>query len=166
MENTLFPITTLEGVQVVDSRLIAKELGIQHQNFMATLKEYQSDVESFGHQVLFQTEVGKRKQGGGNPQVFAYLNEDQALFMGTLSKNSPAVVEFKRKLVASFSQARHAVGEASHTAEQIRLLVQEAVRNQLPTVEDFEALFNAEMIAYHLRKVAELTEANRKKLLK
>jgi phage regulator Rha-like protein len=164
MQNNTFPVTTLEGVQVVDSRLIATELGIDHNNFMANLKEHQIVVESFGS-LLFETEVRKRNVGATTAK-FAYLNEDQALFMGTLSKNSPAVVEFKRKLVASFSQARQTLGEASHTAEQIRLLVQEQVRKQLPNLPDFEALINNEMIAFHLKRAAELTEANRRKMLK
>lgn len=118
MQNT-FPVHVLDSVQVVDSRLIAKELGIAHHNFMATLKEYQQIVESFGHQLTFETEVGKRRQGGGNPQKYCYLNEDQCLFLGTLSKNTPKVVEFKRKLVATFSQARRSLQEASQLAQQL-----------------------------------------------
>jgi hypothetical protein len=40
-----------------------------------------------------------------NKKVY-YLNENQALFLGTLSRNSELVVEFKQALVTAYSQAR------------------------------------------------------------
>jgi hypothetical protein len=36
------------------------------------------------YQLTFQMEVGKRKQGGGNPQKYALLSEAQATFIATL----------------------------------------------------------------------------------
>ena len=38
-------VTKYDGVLVVDSRLIAQELGIKHKNFLATLNKYIDEIE-------------------------------------------------------------------------------------------------------------------------
>jgi phage regulator Rha-like protein len=88
---------------VVDSRLIADALGIDHHNFMETIRKYQHDVEVNFGKVPFETEaIGKTRQH----QKYALLNEDQAIFLATLSRNSPQVITFKASLVLSFSKMR------------------------------------------------------------
>lgn len=58
----------------VDSRLIAEQLGIKHQNFRELIQSYQADFEEFGI-LLFETgEI----RGRGQPEKFALLNEDQS----------------------------------------------------------------------------------------
>jgi phage regulator Rha-like protein len=74
----LLRIDQVEGENVVDSRLIATELEIQHESFIANLKKHQVRLEEkFG---VIRFEIVKPSQGslGGRPESFAWLNENQA----------------------------------------------------------------------------------------
>ncbi len=98
-----FPLISLNNVWVVDSRLIAQDLGIEHKNLMETIRKYQNKIENNFGKLTFETEaIGKTNQ----LQKFCYLTEDQAIFIGTLSRNTDEVVDFKLKLVKSFSNVR------------------------------------------------------------
>ena len=92
-----------DGQLVVDSRLIAEELGIQHGNFMETIYSYQTLIEQAFGIIPFGTE---KLKGAGRPRKFALLNENQATFLMTLSDNTSQVVECKLKLVTGFSKAK------------------------------------------------------------
>jgi len=102
----LFPVLHVNEVEVVDSRMIADELQVEHSNLIETIKAYQETIEKEFGIIPFETEKSK---GVGRPKVFCYLTEDQALFIGSLSRNSEAVVRFKVKLVKSFQAARKAL---------------------------------------------------------
>jgi phage regulator Rha-like protein len=103
--NELFPIIEHEGVHVVDSRLIAEALGIDHHNFMETIRKYQGKIEADFGILPFETEV----LGVGQPQKFYFLNELQCNFVVTLSRNTPEVVQFKLSLVVAFDNAKKEV---------------------------------------------------------
>lgn len=51
------------GVLVVDSRLIAEELGIEHKNLLATINSRISEIETEFGAVAFQTLELKTTQG-------------------------------------------------------------------------------------------------------
>ena len=103
--STDLEIIQVEGEHRIDSRLVAESLGIEHKAFMETVRKYQQDFAELG-QMPFETEVGYRTQGGGNPIKYALFNEDQAIFAATLSRNTRQVVTFKLKLTKAFSEAR------------------------------------------------------------
>lgn len=94
-----------DGELFVDSRLIAERLGIEHESFLRTLETYETQIEqAFG---VFRFEIGKPTgPQGGRPSRFAFLNEDQATFVMTLSRNSPEVVQAKIDLVVAFASAK------------------------------------------------------------
>jgi phage regulator Rha-like protein/DNA-binding transcriptional MerR regulator len=102
-----------EGVLVVDSRLVAVELGIEHNNFMETIRKYRTQTEEAFGQLLFQ--IGVVPKRGGNPPQYVFLTEEQATFLMTLSRNTPEVVQSKRELVQKFFEARELLrrGEAT-----------------------------------------------------
>lgn len=113
---------------LIDSRLIAESLGIDHGNLMEGIKKYQSTIESKFGQVPFETgKPQNNANGGGRPTVYALLTEDQALFIGTLSRNTEKVVEFKARLVTSFQNARRSA--------QVFLKQHHKIDNQLPTTD-------------------------------
>ncbi len=87
----------------VDSRLLAKQLGIKHPNLFAMLKTHKTDFEEFG-KVMFQT----RPLPSGQREKIALLNEDQAFLLLTYSRNTAKVRALKIKLVKAFAQARRA----------------------------------------------------------
>lgn len=92
-----------DGALVVDSRLIAERLGIEHESFLRTIDTYQTQLEqAFG---ILRFEIGKI-QGRGRPSRYALLTEDQATFLMTLSRNTAQVVQCKIELVQAFSKAK------------------------------------------------------------
>lgn len=100
-------LTIARGEQRIDSRALAASLGNTHRPMIALIDRYAADFRQFG-QLLFQKAVGDRKQGGGNPERYALLNEDQCYFLLALSRNTTRVVALKAKLVAAFQAARKA----------------------------------------------------------
>ena len=97
-------LTAKGGEARVDSRLIAQVMDTKHQSTFELVKRYQSDLEALG---ILPFQTGEIR-GRGQPEKFALLNEDQALFLLALSKNTKRVVELKLKLVKAFSEARRA----------------------------------------------------------
>ena len=105
-----FTLTTVKAEPRIDSRLLAKSLRNKHKAVMALIERYADKFKDFG-QLPFKKEVGDRAQGGGNPERFALLNEDQAFFLLSLSRNNDHVVSLKAKLVKAFGEARRASGQ-------------------------------------------------------
>lgn len=95
-------LVEIEGELVVDSRLIAKQLGIQHKNLLETIKKHQSKIESRFGQCAFETETVKNGVGALNEVKFCWLNEGQSTAILTLSKNTDRVVDLKFALVEKF----------------------------------------------------------------
>jgi phage regulator Rha-like protein len=94
-----------KDVPRIDSRLLASRLKKKrHQHLFELVKQYEGQLLTLG-KVLFQTGAlaGSRT---GQSERFALLNEDQAYFVLTLSRNTPAVVALKLQLVQAFSAAR------------------------------------------------------------
>lgn len=102
------------GQLFVDSRLIAQKLGIEHRSFLQTLGDYQTQIEqAFG---ILRFENAKIK-GRGRPGQVAYLTEDQATLVMTLSRNSPEVVQCKIALVQAFARAKELLRRANPVAD-------------------------------------------------
>lgn len=100
---SLLPLRAVGNDLLIDSRVIADALGVQHESMMAGIYKYRNDIEKmFG---ILRFEIGEIV-GRGQPVKFACLTEDQAIYVGTLSRNTEKVVEFKARLVNTFSEAR------------------------------------------------------------
>ncbi|MEH1955944.1 phage regulatory protein/antirepressor Ant [Nostoc sp.] len=97
-------IQTINSTLVIDSRLIATELGIQHKNFKELIKTYQADFEEFGNLSVSNAGV----VGTSSYAEFCYLNEDQAYLALTFVKNTPEARLAKKNLVHAFKAAREA----------------------------------------------------------
>lgn len=104
----LIRIERVNDCDVVDSRLIAMELGIQHESFVKTIKTHKERLEKRG---VLRFEIGKPMKGslGGRPETFYWLNERHCIFLTTLSRNTEQVVELKDKIEESFYQAKQAL---------------------------------------------------------
>lgn len=100
-----------DGVLVVDSHLIAQDLGIAHKNLLETLDNYLKRIETAFGVVRFETEKPLKGSKGGRPERVAYLTEDQATLLMTFSRNTPRVVDCKVALVAAFSKAKQLIKE-------------------------------------------------------
>jgi phage regulator Rha-like protein len=89
----------------IDSRMLARQLANRHKAVMALIERYADRFKAHG-QLTFKKAVGKRKQGGGNAERYALLNEDQSYFLLSLSRNTDSVVALKSKLIKAFGMAR------------------------------------------------------------
>lgn len=103
-------LTLIEDEPRVDSRLLAEQLGNQRKNSMSLIERYSEKFEEFGL-LAFETEARPVGQHGGGDVRFALLNEDQAFFLLSLSRNTDRVVELKASLIMAFREARY--GHAS-----------------------------------------------------
>lgn len=78
---------------------------------MKTLNTYCEELEELG---LLRFQIGAVKEIGARGikyTKYAMLNEDQAIFAATLSRNTRQVVAFKLKLTKAFSHARRQLQE-------------------------------------------------------
>lgn len=106
------------GTLVVDSRLVAEALGIQHKNFLAMIEKHRQEAESDGFAPLaFETRMVKLPQGGSYKERWTWLDEKWANYFMTLSRNTKKVRAAKRQLVKAFSQAKQEVQEAGFQSQ-------------------------------------------------
>ncbi len=106
------PINNRNGVLLVDSRLLAQELGIQHRSFYQKLiLKYQQEIEEDWGVLRF--EIAKPPEGskGGRPENYTLLTEQQSYLVLTYSKNTPAARQCKRNLVKAFDEAKKLIKE-------------------------------------------------------
>lgn len=101
---------------VVDSRLIAERLGIEHRSFLQTVDDYKTLIEeAFGILRFENAKIDRR----GRPQKYVLLTEDQATFVMTLSRNSPEVIQCKIDLVKAFSRAKDLLAKRKPRPERV-----------------------------------------------
>ena len=91
-----------KGEARVDSRLLAEQLGNQHESTMKILKAYPADFKAFG---ILRFEIGEIA-GRGQPEQYALLNEDQSYLLLTYSRNNIKVRALKVNLIKAFREAR------------------------------------------------------------
>lgn len=108
--NAAIQLAHHKGELLVDSRLIAENIGIQHKHTFEQIKNFKSDFEEIGI-LRFKTEEIK---GRGQPEKFALLNEDQAYLLLKFSRNTARVRSLKVKLVKAFREARLALDLTKH----------------------------------------------------
>jgi phage regulator Rha-like protein len=124
-----------DGVLVVDSRLVAKELGIEHESFTRTVEKYKTEAEqAFGILRFQDGEI----EGRGRPEKFVFLTEEQATFYATLSKNTPKVVELKAKLVKAFFEARRLLAGLGAVAPRTTTAYIERLQNMGDHIVDYD----------------------------
>lgn len=95
------PLIVKKDEPRIDSRVLAEQLGTEHESVMRLLSKYQTDFEGQG---LFRFEIGKPLNG--RPVKFSYLNEDQCWLLLTYSRNTKKVRTLKGQLVRAFREAR------------------------------------------------------------
>lgn len=110
--NDLIPLVVVDQEPRVDSRLIASQLGVDHQNTRELIQQYQPDFEEFG---IIRFETGKIA-GRGRPEKFALLNEDQSYLLLTYSQNTEQARDLKKRLVRAFGEQRRAIAPPTSPA--------------------------------------------------
>src|SRR5579859_140477 len=80
-------VTIVQNEARVDSRIIAKGLGISHRAFMQTIRKYQNKLETLGFLSFEMTKTTADEDGRGRPETYVMLNEDQVTFAMQLSRS-------------------------------------------------------------------------------
>jgi phage regulator Rha-like protein len=86
----------------VDSREISRQMNVKSRASIALIERYADKFKSLGL-LTFKKAVMQRK---GQPERYALLTEDQAIFLLTLSRNTDIVVVLKARLTKAFGEAR------------------------------------------------------------
>lgn len=108
------------------SEVIAEGTGIARRKIRDAIRKYQSDLESFGRVASYQATL---ETAGGPQKATVYrLNEQQAAFLLTLLKNTPAVVTFKKELVRQFYAMRDFIQERQSSVWQDTRALGEEIR--------------------------------------
>lgn len=100
-----FSLTVVDGELRVDSRVIAAQLGVEHESTRKLIRDFEASFTGFGK---LRFEIAKIA-GRGQSQKFYLLNEDQAIFLLTLTRNTEQAVFLKIDLVKLFSAQRRAL---------------------------------------------------------
>ena len=118
-------VTERNGTLVVDSRLVAQELGIEHHTLLKTIDKYSARLETKSP-LRFEVDMVKRIQGGGSPTRYAWLDERQATLLMTYSRNTQQVLDCKDALVDAFVKAKQLIPAQSQEIERLKLELQVA----------------------------------------
>ena len=134
-------VSERNGILVVDSRLVAQELGIEHPTLLKTIDKYSTRLEAKSP-LRFEVDVVKRPQGGGSHTRYAWLDERQATLLMTYSRNIEQVLNCKDALVDAFIEARQIIPAQSQEIERLRLELQVA-QAQATAAQSQECLMQA-----------------------
>jgi phage regulator Rha-like protein len=97
-------IVEVAGELVIDSRIIAEQLGIEHKSLLKLVRKHQVKIEAKFGKVRFEISDIEMPNGGTRQEVaFAWLNEGQITALMTLCRNTDRVVDLKFDLVEKFS---------------------------------------------------------------
>ncbi|VEP17686.1 putative Phage regulatory protein Rha [Hyella patelloides LEGE 07179] len=100
-------INEKKGVLVVDSRLLAQELGVQHRSFYQKLiLKYREEIEEDWGVLRFEIAKVSKGTRGGRPEKYVLLTEQQSYLILTYSKNTTEARQCKRNLVKAFDEAK------------------------------------------------------------
>jgi phage regulator Rha-like protein len=94
---------------LIDSRQIARGVGVGHHAVMVLIDKYKDDIEYFGK--LRFSHLKLENPQGGRPEKVYHLTEPQATFLITLSRNTRQVVEFKKQMTDEFYKMRQSLLE-------------------------------------------------------
>lgn len=102
MDNSL--VVVHEKELRVGTFLLSQGFKTEHRALKRLVKKYQKEFEEFGVTATALPNLGKKKEG--RPIEEFLLNENQAMYLGTLLTNNEAVRTFKRKMIAEFARMK------------------------------------------------------------
>lgn len=128
----------------VDSRLIAKRLGISHRPMYRLLVKYQTEMAELGLLRFENAKVGAM----GRPEKYVHLNEDQAVFLLTLTRNTPEAVALKLDLTKAFKRFRDIARRRLRQAEKRAALDWQQARQEGKATRRELAAVLADFVGY------------------
>ena len=137
-------ISLIDQEPRVDSRLIAAHMGVDHRSTFRLVTKFQDKLEELGI-VRFEIALTGRQ---GMPEKYVHLNEDQAVFLLTLTRNTPEVVALKLDLTKAFKRYRDAARRALRQAERRTFLEWQAARQEGKSTRRELAAVLADFVEY------------------
>jgi phage regulator Rha-like protein len=150
--DTVTEAATVDGIEIslidqeprVDSRLIAKRMGVDHRSTFRLVTKFKADLEELG---LLRFEIAKVGMMG-RPEKFAHLNEDQSVFLLTLTRNTPEAVDLKLDLTKAFKRFRDIARRQLRQAEKRAALDWQQARQEGKATRRELAAVLADFVAY------------------
>jgi phage regulator Rha-like protein len=146
-------------ILVVDSRLVALELGVNHGDwFKNVLLKYQQEIELDFGVIGFENGKPLKESKGGRPERFAWLSESQSTVLMTYSRNTEQVRRCKRRLVKAFLEAKRFITKVvpaqAQEIERLKLELELAKTQErlLATTSAITTMHGSEMVALILGK--------------
>lgn len=109
-----------DGQPVTTSIALAEGAELEHRAVMQLIRNYLSDFEDFGR-VAFEMRPFETA-GGTQSREVVILNEPQTTFLFTLMRNSPVVLQFKKRLVKAFYELAQQAANPFLTMDRAGLL--------------------------------------------
>jgi len=118
--DTALEVTMNNGEYCLDSRVLAKRLGYEHETVVRSIQRHKPRLET---KSILRQNVGKTTRDGrgrGRPETYYLLNERQCLILiGSLKKGAEAE-EWHDALVDAFLQARDRARQLENQQSQTR----------------------------------------------
>jgi len=94
-------VVVVDGEPLASTETIAAGIGQRHHSVIQLVRKHQAALECLGS-LAFQMRVKRADGRGGEPTVYAMLNERQAALLISLMRNTEKAVEFKVALIKEF----------------------------------------------------------------
>lgn len=141
----LIKIEKIQDTFVLDSRLFAEGLDIQHKTLVETITKYEEFLIKKGD-LRSETYDAETPTGGKCKRFLHFwLNQRHCIFLGTLSRNTEKVVKFKDALETAFYELSNPITNKPKTALEL-------AREQVLLLEDLER--KKELIAQQEKDLA------------
>lgn len=142
----LIKIETIDGELRVDSRLISQELGVEHKATIQIIRRYDAELSTYG-EITFKMTPSLNSNSCQNENI-CLLNEQQAIFLVTLSRNSVEAVRLKKKLTDSYIyyKSRFKFNIPSTLSEALQLAADQTrlLEAAQPKIEFYDQVADAE----------------------
>lgn len=146
-DTSLLVLDDENGIPLLDSRVAAKELGIEHKSLRETIEAHSDSL------MISRFETAK-SESAGRPEKFYLLTERQTLLLITMVKNTEEALIAKTNLVDAFMEMRR----------QLDVIKAEDLRKMMKKLDDVaESLY--EQITWSYSRVSRTDPVN-KELLK
>lgn len=123
---TSLTVENINSQLVVDSRLVAFQLGIEDHItwYQNVVKKYQTEIEQSFGSLNTDSDVLTRGSRAGKVEAFAWLTEEQAIAVMTLTPNTQHIASGKLSLVKKFAEAKKKVSAANTTTSRTLSILQ------------------------------------------
>jgi phage regulator Rha-like protein len=111
--NELVVLDDEKGIPVIDSRLLAETLGMDHSSLKRLAREHEDEIGILG----FENQV--LTGSAGQPEKYGLLDEFQVTSLLMLVRNSDVSISAKMKLVRSFFIMRSNIQIAQNAAQAL-----------------------------------------------